>query len=55
MSIMLELEVKEYFEILFDDNHFKEFNTNLKSKDFLNFTDSKKYKDRLKESKKIHL
>ena len=43
---------KEYFEILFDDNHFKEFNTNLKSKDFLNFTDSKKYKDRLKESKK---
>ena len=43
---------KEYFDILFDDNHFKEFNTNLKSKDFLNFTDSKKYKDRLKESKK---
>tara|TARA_B100000941_G_scaffold195745_1_gene141891 strand:+ start:384 stop:1241 length:858 start_codon:yes stop_codon:yes gene_type:complete len=43
---------KEYFEILFDDNHFKEFNSNLKSKDFLNFTDSKKYKDRLKESKK---
>jgi acetyl-CoA carboxylase carboxyl transferase subunit beta len=43
---------KEYFELLFDDNHFKEFNSNLKSKDFLKFKDSKKYSLRLKESQK---
>lgn len=40
---------KEYFEILFDDNHFKELDTNVVSKDFLKFTDSKKYSDRLKD------
>ena len=43
---------KEYFELLFDDNHYKEFNSNLKPKDFLKFKDSKKYSLRLKESKK---
>ncbi len=43
---------KEYFEIFFDDNHYKEINSNLKSKDFLKFKDSKKYSYRLKESKK---
>jgi acetyl-CoA carboxylase carboxyl transferase subunit beta len=43
---------KEYFEILFDDNHFKELDENLKSKDFLNFRDSKKYVDRLKDAQK---
>tara|TARA_B100000767_G_scaffold270734_1_gene295020 strand:+ start:6765 stop:7622 length:858 start_codon:yes stop_codon:yes gene_type:complete len=43
---------KEYFEILFDGNHYKEINTNVVSKDFLNFSDTKKYKDRLKETKK---
>ena len=43
---------KEYFEILFDDNHFKELNDNLKSRDFLNFKDSKKYIDRLKDAQK---
>ena len=43
---------KEYFELLFDDNHFKEFNSNLKPKDFLKFKDSKKYSLRLKESQK---
>ena len=43
---------KEYFEILFDENHYKEINTNVVSKDFLNFSDTKKYKDRLKETKK---
>ena len=32
---------KEYFEILFDDNHFKELNEKIKSKDFLSFQDSK--------------
>lgn len=39
---------KEYFEILFDDNHFKELDSNVVSKDFLKFTDTKKYSDRLK-------
>ena len=43
---------EEYFELLFDNNHFKEFSENLKSKDFLKFRDSKKYKDRIKESQK---
>jgi len=43
---------KEYFEILFDDNHFKELDEKLRSKDFLNFQDSKKYADRLKEAHK---
>ena len=40
---------KEYFEILFDDNHFKELDNKVVSKDFLKFTDTKKYSDRLKE------
>ena len=35
---------KEYFEILFDDNEFVELNEKLKSKDFLKFEDSKKYR-----------
>ncbi len=39
---------KEYFEILFDDNKFKELDKNLTSKDPLKFEDSKKYVDRLK-------
>jgi len=43
---------KEYFEILFDDNQYKEINSNVVSKDFLNFKDTKKYKDRLKDTKK---
>ena len=43
---------KEYFEILFDDNHFKELDEKIKSKDFLNFQDSKKYVDRLKDAQK---
>ena len=38
----------EYFEILFDDNKFKELDKNLTSKDPLKFEDSKKYSDRLK-------
>ena len=41
---------KEYFEILFDDNHFKELDKKIKSKDFLGFQDSKKYVDRLKDA-----
>ena len=41
---------KEYFEILFDENTFKEFNAELKSEDFLKFEDSKKYINRLKDA-----
>ncbi|MBT0607285.1 acetyl-CoA carboxylase, carboxyltransferase subunit beta [Aequorivita echinoideorum] len=41
---------KEYFEILFDDNKFKELDKNMTSKDSLNFEDKKKYTDRLKEA-----
>ncbi len=43
---------KEYFEILFDDNKFKELDEKLESKDPLKFTDNKKYTDRLKAAKK---
>ena len=43
---------KEYFEVLFDDNQYKEINSNIVSKDFLNFKDTKKYKDRLKDTTK---
>ncbi len=43
---------KEYFEILFDDNKFKELDKNLTSKDPLKFEDKKKYKDRLKDAQK---
>lgn len=39
---------KEYFELLFDDNKFKELNESLTSEDPLNFEDTKKYPDRLK-------
>lgn len=41
---------KEYFEILFDNNEFKELNENMTSKDPLSFSDTKKYSDRLKET-----
>lgn len=40
----------EYFEILFDENKFKELDKNLSSKDILDFVDKKKYTDRLKEA-----
>ncbi len=43
---------KEYFEILFDDNTFKELDANLESKDPLKFEDTKKYPDRLKAAQK---
>jgi acetyl-CoA carboxylase carboxyl transferase subunit beta len=43
---------KEYFEILFDDNKFKELDADLSSKDPLNFEDKKKYADRLKDAQK---
>ncbi len=41
---------KEYFEILFDNNKYKELDKNLTSKDPLKFEDKKKYVDRLKDA-----
>jgi len=41
---------KEYIEYLFDKNTFVETNQNVRSVDSLNFEDTKKYKDRLKEA-----
>ena len=38
----------EYFEILFDDNKYKELDLKLESKDPLKFKNTKKYTDRLK-------
>lgn len=42
---------KEYFEILFDDNKFRELDEKLSSKDPLKFADNKKYSERLKAAK----
>ncbi|WP_297974198.1 acetyl-CoA carboxylase, carboxyltransferase subunit beta [uncultured Capnocytophaga sp.] len=42
---------KEYFEILFDGK-FNELDKTMRSKDPLDFEDTKKYKDRLKEAQK---
>ncbi len=47
---------EEYFEILFDENKFEEFNVNMISGDPLKFTDTKKYTDRLRDTiQKTHL
>ena len=43
---------KEYFEILFDNNKFKEMDTLMSSADPLNFRDTKKYSDRIADSQK---
>ena len=43
---------KQYFEILFDNNKFKELDKDLTSKDPLKFEDKKKYSDRLKDAQK---
>lgn len=40
----------EYFEIIFDDNKYKELNPNITSKDPLKFVDKKRYIDRLKDA-----
>lgn len=42
---------EEYFQILFDDNTYKELDPKLESKDPLKFVDNKKYSDRLKAAK----
>ena len=43
---------EEYFKILFDDSGYKEINDSVTSVDFLNFTDTKRYSQRIKEEKK---
>ncbi len=43
---------EEYFEILFDDNLFTELDATLTSADPLNFTDTKNYKDRIRDTVK---
>ena len=40
----------EYFDILFDDKQYQELFENIRSKDFLNFTDLKPYHKRLEET-----
>ena len=47
----LRIGSKEYFAILFDNNEFTELFPDLISADPLNFVDTKKYTDRLEESK----
>lgn len=42
----------EYFELIFDNNEFIELNANLTAADPLNFTDTKKYSDRLVDTQK---
>ncbi|MFM6953615.1 MAG: acetyl-CoA carboxylase, carboxyltransferase subunit beta [Sphingobacteriaceae bacterium] len=48
----LRIGSREYFELLFDDNQFTELFGNLTSGDPLNFTDSKKYTERIAETTK---
>ena len=48
----VQIGSQEYFEILFDEGKFTELDANVESKDPLNWTDTKPYKDRLKEIKK---
>jgi acetyl-CoA carboxylase carboxyl transferase subunit beta len=43
---------KEYFDIIFDDQKFNLIADDLVPKDKLNFTDKKRYLDRIKDSKK---
>ena len=48
----LRIGSREYFELLFDHNDFKELFGNLTSGDPLDFTDSKKYTERIAETTK---
>ena len=41
---------KEYFQILFDNNEFKELDANMVSKDPLSFVDTKSYDKRFRRS-----
>lgn len=49
-SYHLRIGSKEYFEVLFDNNQFTELFANLTSGDPLDFTDSKPYTERIKET-----
>ncbi len=40
----------EYFEIIFDDNHYTELFANIRSKDYLGFVDLKPYSKRLEDA-----
>lgn len=48
----VQIGSQEYFEILFDESKFKELDAKVESKDPLNWSDTQKYKDRLKDVKK---
>jgi acetyl-CoA carboxylase carboxyl transferase subunit beta len=48
----VQIGSEEYFEILFDDGKYTELDTNVQSKDPLNWTDTQPYVDRLKSIKK---
>ena len=47
-SYHFRLSARERFEILFDDNKYKEFATDIRSGDPLEFRDTKRYRDRLR-------
>ncbi|HKO55950.1 MAG TPA: acetyl-CoA carboxylase, carboxyltransferase subunit beta [Thermoanaerobaculia bacterium] len=47
-SYHFRLSARERFEMLFDDNKYKEFATEIRSGDPLGFRDTKRYADRLK-------
>ena len=49
-SFHFRIGSKEYFYILLDDGSFKEMDRKMTSKDPLNFVDTKRYKDRIKDS-----
>lgn len=49
-SYHLRIGSAEYFSILFDENTFTELYPDMRAGDPLNFTDTKKYTDRLKET-----
>jgi acetyl-CoA carboxylase carboxyl transferase subunit beta len=46
------IDSKAYFKLLFDDNKYKELDANLTSGDPLQFTDTKKYTDRIASTQK---
>lgn len=45
----VRISSKQYFQVLFDDNNYTEINANITSKDPLEFVDTKKYSERVKE------
>jgi len=47
-----KMKARTYIKILFDNGEFDEFNSHIKSVDFLKFKDKKKYSDRLKDAVK---